>query len=97
MTSLRDEAPNYGAVLRIASLLLAASILLTLLFSPWLFAGEEVIVQIIMPVMALGFAGAVAYGLGYRPRNTMLATMLGPWVAWPLMLSSMALLAFRLG
>lgn len=83
--------------MRVASLVLAASALLVLLFAPWLFAGEEVIVQAIMPVLALGFAGAVAYGFGYRPRSATLATMLGPWVAWPLMLSSLALLAFRVG
>ncbi len=97
VTTLSNETTAYGAILRAVSLALAAALVLILFFSPWLFGGEEMLVQVIMPVMALGLAGAVAHGLGYRPRSQILATVLGPWVAWPLMLSSLALLAFRVG
>lgn len=96
-TALPAGAAGWDAALRVLSLALAAALGLILFFSPWLFAGEEILVQAIMPVMALGLAGAVVHGIGVRPRSMVLAAVFGPWVAWPVILSSLALLAFRFG
>ena len=92
-----QPAGSAGAVaLRGVSFGIAATLIALLSLAPWMFAGETTIVHVIMPVMALGLAGAFAHVVGYRPRSTILAAILGPWVSWPLMLSSLALLAFRL-
>lgn len=96
-TVIETVSPLVVALLRGTSLILAAMLVVSLLFASQLFAGETVFVQIIMPVMALGLAGTLAHGFGYRSRSPTVATVLGPWVAWPLILSSLALLVFRFG
>ncbi len=97
VTVMEAGSPVIAGLLRAMSLALAAMLAVSLVFSSRLFAGEAVFVQIVTPVMALGLAGTLAHGFGYRPRSATLATILGPWVAWPLILSSLALLVFRFG
>jgi len=59
--------------------------------------GERLLDRALAPVMLLGALGGVAYGLGFRPRRPLLATLVGPFVSWPLMLSALAFAALAPG
>lgn len=84
-----------GPIARVLSLLLAAAILALFIASPSLvMRGEILLTQAIMPVALLGIVGGIVYGMGWRPRSEVLAAMISPWAAWPIMLSSAAFLAF---
>lgn len=86
------------AVARGVSLALAGAMILALVIFPGLVTGtEELLPRAVLPVLLIGVAGGVAHGLGYRPRSSLLAAMLGPFVSWPLMLSAMAFLAMSAG
>lgn len=81
------------ALTRLVSLGLALVATLIVVLWPDLLAGSHrLLAQAVMPVMLLGIAGAVVHGLDLVPRKGLLATMSGPWVAWPLIASSLAFL-----
>ena len=82
-------------VARAVSLGLSAAVLLIALLVPAAVNRQDMLLtQAIMPVMLLGVVGGLVHGFGYRPRSPVLATMFGPWAAWPLMVSSLVFLIF---
>ena len=95
----REAQPlSLNAIARGVSLALAGAMILALSVFPGLIIGtEELLQRAVLPVLLIGVAGGVAHGLGYRPRSSLLAAMLGPFVSWPLMLSAMAFLALSAG
>lgn len=83
------------ALSRLASLSLAIVLLLLLALFPGVaLRGDAQLTQAVMPVLLIGIGASFAHGLGWRPRNAMLATAVGPFVAWPLTLAAFAFLAF---
>ncbi|BCW87974.1 hypothetical protein sos41_11110 [Alphaproteobacteria bacterium SO-S41] len=101
--SEQSHVPSFGArqpsgltldvVLRGLSLALSIALIAVLVFFPGVtMRGDDLLRRAVLPVLLIGIAGALAYGLGYKPRSSLLAAMLGPWVSWPLMLSAMAFL-----
>ena len=81
---------------RIVSLLLCATTTAVLVILPGADGQEDaLLVQAIMPIVFLGIAAGLAHGVGIVPRNAILARMISPIVAWPLMLSALAFLALR--
>ncbi len=83
---------------RIASLTLAGILLLALeLFPELLQHSDALLTQAVMPVLVLGIGASLAHGLGWRPRGSIFAATVGPFVAWPLMLAAFAFLAFGAG
>lgn len=80
---------------RLASLVLAAGLLVALAFFPGVtLRGDALQTQAILPVLLIGIGASLAHGFGWRPRSSMLAAAVGPFVAWPLMLAAFAFLAF---
>jgi predicted membrane protein len=80
-------------VARGLSLALSLAMLAALFLVPGILTrGDALLSRAVLPVLLLGVAGGIAYGVGYRPRSPLLAAMLGPWVSWPLMASAMAFL-----
>jgi predicted membrane protein len=48
----------------------------------------------VLPIMLLGVAGLLVYGIGYRPDNRLLRMLFGPICAWALTIAgAWALLA----
>ncbi len=85
-------------VSRIASLALAAVLIgAIILFPGVLMGGDALLTQAVMPVMLIGIGASLAHGLGWRPRSSIVAAAVGPFVAWPLMLAAFAFLAFGAG
>jgi predicted membrane protein len=82
-----------GAIARGLSLALSLGLFFTLVVFPGIVVrGDALLPRAVLPLLLIGIGGGLAYGLGYRPRSSLLAAMVGPWVSWPLMLSSMAFL-----
>ena len=80
---------------RLASLALALVMLLTLAIFPDVTRrGDELMTQAVMPLLLVGVCACVMHGLGWRPRNSILAAAAGPLVAWPVPLAAFAFLAF---
>jgi predicted membrane protein len=48
-----------------------------------------------LPLMLTGVSGAFVHGFGFRPQEKMLAVLLGPIAAWPLMAIGAAMLWMR--
>ncbi len=86
-----------GAALNVAraiSLGLAAVVVAFVFIHPVsLIPDERLLARAVMPMMLLGARAGVAYGLGFRPRGPVLATVVGPYVSWPLMMSALAFAA----
>lgn len=83
---------------RIASLALAGILLGAIILVPSiLMRGDALLTQAVMPVMLIGIGASLAHGLGWRPRSSIVAAAVGPFVAWPLMLAAFAFLAFGAG
>lgn len=83
---------------RIASLALAAILLGAIVLVPSVLTrGDALLTQAVMPVMLIGIGASLAHGLGWRPRSSIVAAAVGPFVAWPLMLAAFAFLAFGAG
>lgn len=95
----REPQPvSAAAVARFLSLVLAAAMILALVLFPTIVTHDDALLpRAVLPVLLIGIAGGVAHGLGYRPRSSLLAAMLGPWVSWPLMASAMAFLVLSAG
>jgi predicted membrane protein len=51
--------------------------------------------QAIMPIILAGLVAGLAHGVGYVPRNGVVARLISPLVSWPLMLSALAFLVLR--
>lgn len=97
--SVVASAPaNAISLARIASLALAAVLLVALLAFPGvLMRGDALLTQAVMPLMLIGIGASLAHGFGWRPRSSIMAAAVGPFVAWPLMLAAFAFLAFGAG
>lgn len=99
----RDEPGGQGhfaldGIARAISLGLAAIVIAFVLVHPASpVPGERLLDRALTPVMLLGALGGVVYGLGFRPRRPLLATLVGPFVSWPLMLSALAFAALAPG
>jgi len=48
--------------------------------------------QFLLLVMMAGIIGAFIYGAGFKPRQSILARLIGPAVTWPLMIGGFAIL-----
>lgn len=95
LASTPSAMPDFS---RIASLTLAGLLLLALVVFPELLRrSDALLTQAVMPVLLLGIGASLAHGLGWRPRGSILATTVGPFVAWPLTLAAFAFLAFGAG
>ena len=95
--SFAAERPGFSwqEVARGVSLGLSIALLLIVLLVPQAVKREDALLtQAVMPIMLLGIVGGFVHALGYRPRSPVLATMFGPWAAWPLMVSSLVFLVF---
>ncbi len=100
LSHARDATERNGAlsISRIASLALAMVLLIALAAFPGvLMRGDALLTQAIMPVLLIGIGASLAHGFGWRPRNSIFAAAVGPFVAWPLMLAAFAFLAFGAG
>lgn len=85
--------PSMHAVARAVSLGLSISLLLIVLLVPQAVKREDALVsQAVVPIMLLGIVGGFVHAFGYKARSPVLATMFGPWAAWPLMVSSLVFL-----
>lgn len=85
-----------GAIARTVSLLLA--LLLTFvcgLFPQLVASGNVIVMQALMPVMLFGMMGGYVHGMGYGARRGLAALLLGPSVAWPVMLSTLMLMVLK--
>lgn len=92
VTGSRSARPQIN-IARIVSLVLSAGLALLIILWPGAILGSQrLLTQAVMPVMLLGIAGGALHGLDLAPRQGVAATMCGPWVTWPLMLSSLAFL-----
>lgn len=88
-----ERGPAFS-VTRMASLALAGALLVVLAFFPRLvMRGDELLTQAVMPLLLLGIGASLAHGLGWRPRNSIMAAAVGPFVAWPLMFTAFAFMA----
>ena len=96
LTPFPERQPSLltpDVVLRGLSLALSVALIAILVFFPGVtMRGDDLLRRAVLPVLLIGIVGGLAYGLGYKPRSSLLAAMLGPWVSWPLMLSAMAFL-----
>jgi len=94
--SFREPAPvpvSLDVVARGLSLALSVAMIAALVLVPGILTrGDVLLSRAVLPVLLLGVAGGLAYGLGYRPRSPLLGAMLGPFVSWPLMASAMTFL-----
>jgi predicted membrane protein len=92
------DQPAMLELSRIASLALAGTVLLALVLFPGLLRRSDVLLtQAVMPVLLTGIGASLAHGLGWRPRGSIWAAAVGPFVAWPLMFAAFAFLAFGAG
>lgn len=68
-----------------ASLAAALAASLALMLFPFLLRHvPETRLHSALPVMLIGVAGALVYGIGYRPDNRLLRMLFGPVCAWTL-------------
>ncbi len=89
----QDQSPALK-ISRLVSILLAVGLLVALAFFPRVtMQGDALLTQTILPVLLIGLGATLAHGLGWRPRSSILAAVVGPFVAWPLMVAAFAFLA----
>jgi predicted membrane protein len=85
-----DQGPLYSGAARLFSLLLAAGLSGTILVLPTLVAGGHGQLSLLMWGIAAGFV----HGVGYVPVYRVWRWLLGPLVAWLLMLGVGGMLLF---
>lgn len=79
--------------IRTVSLGAALAASLALMLFPFLLRHvPETRLHSALPILLLGVAGALVYGVGYRPDNRLLQILFGPVCAWGLMIGGAWLL-----
>ncbi len=63
-----------------------------LLFPNALAAGDEGLSHGVLSLCMLGISAGFVFGVGFLPRNKILSWLLGPCLAWPLMVFSYVLI-----
>jgi predicted membrane protein len=85
--------PQWGRVIRTASLTAALAASLMLMLFPFLLRHIPAArLHSALPVMLLGVAGAFVHGIGYTPDNKLLRILFGPGCAWALMIGGALLM-----
>jgi predicted membrane protein len=83
-------------IFRIISLVLCAAVVAVLaVFWGSVMGDDPLLMQAILPVVLAGVAAGLAHGVGWTPRNVIVARLISPIVSWPLMVSALALLVLR--
>jgi predicted membrane protein len=90
----RDErATAVVRVFQTASFIAALAASLALLLFPFLLHHvQETRLHSALPIMLLGVAGALVYGIGYRSDNKLLQILFGPICAWTLIIAGIWML-----
>jgi predicted membrane protein len=86
MPTSRVERPTVVArLIRTASFVAALTTSLALTLFPFLLRQVQATqLHAVLPIMLLGVAGLLVYGIGYRPDNRLLRMLFGPICAWAL-------------
>lgn len=92
-----DSRPAIARLAQGISFFAALGASLTLMLAPFLLRHvPPARLHAALPILLLGVAGALVYGIGYRPDGRLLRILFGPRCAW-LMIISGTLLLFQTG
>jgi predicted membrane protein len=85
-----------ASAFRLTSLLIGLAVTVSLMLFPFLLRHvPPANLHLALPILMLGVAGSMVYGIGYTPDNRVLRALFGPLCSWSLIFGGLFLLLCR--